>query len=178
MLHTPTRGGNRLAASGADNIVRNVRALAGARDGLMAAKSNHRFRSRGGPKTHVAQLQQGLTKFGVKSATWIVATASSRVAFDLAATPESADKALNYMNKKPSLGICATVLGVLRARTCRAVEASRGAGLAFRHKSRRGTGLGGQVTTGRKRGPDATPLTKAQEKMGGRAEARCQRPRL
>jgi hypothetical protein len=69
----------------------------------MAAKSNHRFRSRGGPKTHVAQLQQGLTKFGVKSAIWIVATASSRVAFDLAATPESADKALNYMNKSRAL---------------------------------------------------------------------------
>ena len=88
---------------------------------------------------------------------------ASRAASGLLTTPESSSNSLNLMVKKPSLGICATVLGVLRARACRAIEASRGAGLAFGHKSRRGTGLGGQVTTGRKRGPDATPLTKAQE---------------
>jgi hypothetical protein len=40
---------------------------------------------------HVAQLQQGLTKFGAKSAIWIAAGASSRMAFELAATPESAN---------------------------------------------------------------------------------------
>ena len=74
----------------------------------------------------------------------------SRAASGLLTTPESSIKTLNLMVKKPSLGICATVLGVLRARACRAIEASRGAGLAFGHKSRRGTGLGGQVTTGRR----------------------------
>jgi hypothetical protein len=73
----------------------------------------------------------------------------SRAASGLAATPELSHNILNLINKNPRLGICATVLGVLRARTCRAIEASRGAGLAFGHKSRRGTGLGGQVTTGR-----------------------------
>jgi hypothetical protein len=91
----------------------------------------------------------------------------SRAASGLLTTSESSDKALNLIDKKPNLGICATVLGVLRTRTCRAIEASRGAGLAFHHKSRRGTGLGGQVTTGRKRGPDATPITKAQEHEWG-----------
>src|SRR5262245_4596029 len=120
-------------------------------------KSNQQCRSRRGSKRHVAQLQQGPTKFGVKSAIWIAASASSRVASGLLATTESVNNILNSINKNPCLGICATVLVVLRARTCRAVEASRGTGLAFRHKLRRGTGLGGQVTTGRKEG-DLTQL--------------------
>jgi len=87
MLHTPPRGGNGLAVPRANNILSKVSALAVARDGLPAAKSNHRFRSRGGRKRHVAQLQQGPTKFGVKSAIWIAARPSSRVTSGLAATP-------------------------------------------------------------------------------------------
>src|SRR5262245_27312345 len=35
----------------------------------------------------------------------------SRAAFGLLTTPESSVKALNLIDKKPSLGICATVLG-------------------------------------------------------------------
>src|SRR5262245_65026035 len=71
-------------------------------------KSNQQCRSRRGSKRHVAQLQQGPTKFGVKSAIWIAASASSRVASGLLATTESANNILNSINKNPFLGICAT----------------------------------------------------------------------
>jgi hypothetical protein len=56
-------------------------------------------------------LQQGPAKFGLKSAISIAATASLRAVSSLSAALYWSDNLLNLINKKPSFGICATVLG-------------------------------------------------------------------
>jgi hypothetical protein len=163
MLHTRPSGGNGLAASRREQYLEERQSLG------MCSRSPRRGEIESpNPLSRCPQNARCSTatrshKVWPEIGNSIAATASFRAASGHCATRESSHNLLTCIGKKSGLGICATVPGVLRVSTCRAIEASRGAGLAFGHKSGRGTGLGGQVTTGRNRGPDATPLTKAQE---------------
>jgi hypothetical protein len=163
MLHRPLLSGNGLAAPRREQYLEERQSLGGGSERPRDRQIESAIPPWRRPEKARCSTATRSRKVGPEIGDFNRRERVSRAASGVRTPPESSGKSLNLIDKKPSLGICATVLGVSRARTCRAIEASRGAGLAFHHKSRRGTGLGGQVTTGRKRGPDATPLTKAQE---------------
>jgi hypothetical protein len=163
MLHRPLLGGNGLAASRSEQYPEVRQGLGGDSQRRPGCQIESPIPLSRRPEKARCSTATRSHKVGPEIGVSIAASACSRACFGLAEAPDSSDKLLNFLNKKPSLGICATVLACFAGEHLPRIEASRGAGLAFGHKSRRGTGLGGQVTTGRKRGPDATPLTKAQE---------------
>jgi hypothetical protein len=75
MLHTPRLCGNRLAPPPRERYLEEAQSLAGAGGGLPRQDRISDSGSRGLEESRVAQLQQDVTKFGVKSAISVAASA-------------------------------------------------------------------------------------------------------